>query len=57
MVGKTFKSASEAFKDADYATAIETPTESEYSWFWGFVGALIAVAVFGYCFYLTISRF
>jgi hypothetical protein len=57
MVGKTFKSASEAFKDADYATAIETPAEGEYSWFWGFVGALAAVAVFGYCFYLTISRF
>ena len=57
MVGKTFKSASEAFKDADYATAIETPAEGEYSWFWGFVGALAVVAVFGYCFYLTISRF
>jgi len=54
---QTPRTLSEAFKDADYATAIETPAEGEYSWFWGFVGALAAVAVFGYCFYLTISRF
>jgi len=57
MVGKAYKTASEAFKDADYATAIERPAEGGYSWFWGFVGALVAVTVFGYCFYLTISRF
>jgi hypothetical protein len=57
MVGKSYKSASEAFKDADYANAIERPADSGYSWFWGFVGALVAIAVFGYCFYLTISRF
>ena len=57
MVGKTFKSASEAFKDAEYASAIERPSEGEYSWFWGFIGALMAVAVFGYGFWLTIGRF
>ena len=54
---QTPRTLSEAFKDADYATAIERPSDSGYSWFWGFVGALVAIAVFGYCFYLTISRF
>jgi hypothetical protein len=29
MVGKTYKSASEAFKDADYANPIEMPEKSE----------------------------
>jgi len=55
--GKTYRSASEAFRDADYATAIEGPQQSEYSWFWGFVGALAFVGVFAYCFWLTIGRY
>ena len=29
MVGKSYKTASEAFKDADYATAIQRPQKDE----------------------------
>jgi len=54
---KSPRTLSEAFKDAEYATAITRPAEGEYSVFWGLLGALVAVAVFGYCFWLTINRF
>jgi hypothetical protein len=54
-LGKTYKTASEAFKDADYATAIQRPPEPEYDLLWGFLGALLFVAVFGYGFWRTIS--
>jgi len=54
-LGKTYKTASEAFKDADYATAIDRPEEPEYDLLWGFLGALLFVAVFGYGFWRTIS--
>jgi hypothetical protein len=57
MMGKTYKSAQEAFKDADYYVAIQRPEKSEQGVFWGFVGALLIVAIFGYGFYLTINRF
>jgi hypothetical protein len=57
MVGKTYKSASEAFKDADYYVAIERPKQNEHGLFWGFLGALLFVGVFGYGFFLTINRF
>jgi hypothetical protein len=57
MLGKTYKTSQEAFKDADYYVAIEKPQQNEYSVIWGFLGALAFVAVFGYCFYLTIMRF
>ena len=49
MVGKSYKTASEAFKDADYANAIEIPKKAEYDYVWvvlvclitmGFVAAL-----------------
>lgn len=33
MVGKTYKTASEAFKDADYATAIQRPAKGFWAWF------------------------
>lgn len=36
MVGKTYKTASEAFKDAEYATAITRPTNSFWAWFMSF---------------------
>jgi hypothetical protein len=36
MVGKTYRTASEAFKDADYATAITRPTNSFWAWFMSF---------------------
>jgi hypothetical protein len=32
MVGKTYKTASEAFKDAEYACAITKPPSSFWAW-------------------------
>jgi hypothetical protein len=54
MMGKTYKTASEAFKDADYATAIQRPQESDFSGFGAFCGGMLFVAVFSYGFFLTI---
>lgn len=54
---KSPRTLSEAVKDAEYCSAIIYPKESEYSVFWGLLGALVAVAIFGYGFFLTISRF
>ena len=53
MVGKTYKTASEAFKDASYATGIEMPDKSEYSHIWALLGGLTAL---GLVLWLT-SRF
>jgi hypothetical protein len=51
MVGKSYKSSSEAFKDANYASALEMPLKGEYShlWaiFWVLVGLGIVVWLFG----------
>jgi len=55
--GKTYRSASEAFRDADYATAIEKPQTGQYDGFWAFMGVLVFVAIFAYCFWLTIERY
>jgi hypothetical protein len=57
MVGKTYKTASEAFKDADYATAIQRPTEKRYEALWALFGTLFFVATFGYIFWQAINRF
>jgi len=57
MVGKAYKTASEAFRDADYATAIERPQSCDFSGFGAFLGALVFLAVFAYGFWLTIGRF
>jgi hypothetical protein len=57
MVGKSYKTASEAFRDADYATAIQRPQSSDFSGFGAFCGAILFVSVFGYGFWLTIGRF
>jgi len=57
MVGKTYKSASEAFKDASWSVAIERPQKNEYSGFWAFLGALAFLGVFTYGFWLSINRF
>ena len=57
MIGKSYRTASEAFKDADYATAIQRPTESSTGGFWAFLAAMVGVGIFGYGFWLTISRF
>ena len=45
MVGKTYNSASEAFKDASWSTAIERPDKSEYSHFWSILGVLSALGL------------
>jgi hypothetical protein len=45
MVGKTYKTASEAFKDASYAYSIEPPMESEYSTFWSVLGVITALGI------------
>jgi len=55
MVGKAYKTASEAFKDADYATAIERPQSSDFSGFGAFCGGMLFVAVFAYSFYKTLG--
>lgn len=57
MVGKAYRTASEAFKDADYATAIQRPESSDFSGFGAFMGGLLFVAVFAYAFWLTIGRY
>ena len=55
MVGKTYKSASEAFKDADYASAIQRPESSDFSGFGAFCGGILFLVVFGYSFWRTIG--
>ena len=45
MVGKSYKTASEAFKDADYATGIEMPQKAEYDHLWAVFGAITALAL------------
>ena len=48
MVGKSYKTASEAFKDADWCIAIERPNKSEYSPIWSLLGVLLALGVVAY---------
>jgi len=55
MMGKTYRSASEAFKDADYAIAIERPQESSYDGFSGFLMAMVFVGIFAYGFWRYVS--
>ena len=45
MVGKTYNSASEAFKDATWCTAIQRPDKSEYSHIWAILGVLSALGL------------
>jgi hypothetical protein len=45
MVGKTYKTAQEAFKEPDYYTAIQRPQQSEYSTFWAVLGVLAALGL------------
>ena len=45
MVGKTYKTASEAFKDADYAIGIEMPDRSEYSHLWAILGVIAGLGL------------
>jgi hypothetical protein len=46
MVGKSYNTASEAFKDANYANPIEIPTKAEYDYVWAVLGGLTAIVVF-----------
>ncbi len=55
MMGKTYRNASEAFKDADYATAIQRPQKSSYEGFGAFMMAIVFIAVFAYGFWKTIG--
>ena len=55
MIGKTYKSASEAFKDADYATAIQRPESSDFSGFGAFCGGMLFLVVFAYGFWKTLG--
>ena len=57
MVGKAYKSASEAFKDADYATAIERPHSHDLDGIWMLFAALVFLIVFAYGFWLIIGQF
>ena len=43
MVGKSYKTASEAFKDADYANPIEMPQKTEYDYVWVVLVCLITM--------------
>ena len=51
MVGKTYRSSSEAFKDADYATAIQRPEKANTDGFVAFLLAMMFIGVFAYGFY------
>ena len=45
MVGKSYKTASEAFKDASYANPIELPEKAEYDHIWAIFGVLAAIGL------------
>jgi hypothetical protein len=45
MVGKSYNSAQEAFKDATWSTAITRPEKSEYSHIWSILAVLSALAI------------
>jgi hypothetical protein len=55
MVGKSYKTASEAFKDANYATAIQRPEKANIDGFGAFLMALLFLGVFGYGFYIYLQ--
>jgi len=50
MVGKTYKSTQEAFKEPDYYTAIQRPQQSEYSHLWCILGVISALALIVFVF-------
>jgi hypothetical protein len=52
---KTPRTQSEAFKDADYANALERPEQSDFSGFGAFCGGMLFVAVFAYGFWRTLG--
>ena len=48
MVGKSYNSASEAFKDATWSTAITRPEKNEYSHIWSILAVLSAIGLVVY---------
>ena len=50
MVGKTYKSAQEAFKEPDYYTAIQRPQQSEYSHLWCVLGVISVLTLIVFVF-------
>lgn len=48
MMGKTYKTTQEAFKEPDYYTAIQRPHQSEYSHLWVIFGVLLSVGLVVY---------
>jgi len=50
MVGKTYKSTQEAFKEPDYYTAIQRPQQSEYSHLWCVLGVISVLALIVFVF-------
>jgi hypothetical protein len=50
MVGKTYKSTQEAFKEPDYYTAIQRPQQSEYSHLWCVLGVLSVLTLIVFVF-------
>jgi len=55
MVGKTYKSTQEAFKDAEYATAIIRPSSNSMDGIGAFLGAIVFLGIFAYGFWITIN--
>jgi hypothetical protein len=50
MVGKTYKTAQEAFKEPDYYTAIQRPQQSEYSHLWCVLGVISVLTLIVFVF-------
>ena len=48
MVGKSYKTAQEAFKDATWSTAITRPEKNEYSHIWSILAVLSAIGLVVY---------
>lgn len=55
MVGKTYKTASEAFRDADYFTAIQRPIKGNFDGLGAFLWALLFLTIFAYGFWRYVS--
>ena len=50
MVGKTYKSTQEAFKEPDYYVAIQRPQQSEYSHLWCVLGVISVLTLIVFVF-------
>jgi len=50
MVGKTYKSTQEAFKELDYYVAIQRPQQSEYSHLWCVLGVISVLTLIVFVF-------